>query len=696
MLSTLEGFPFRIRERIKHFSNQSEPIVPSPKIAFMLLLSLPSLALGDTFNYVFITGEKNVGHLTAETVGNKTTVDYDVKNNGRGPTIAESVALDASGLPTEWRVTGSTTFGSKISEHFTRKGAQGEWQDSTGKGHSTIHAPSIYLAQSASPWANGLYARALLRTADKRLPALPGGEVRLEKGETLSVQGNSGPLEVTRYELIGIDLDPETVLLDANNNLFADVDARSILVRAGYEGEEKRLREMAAAWSSQRFVNIEHEVAHHYPGPIRIRNVRLFDPLTSSLTQPVSVLVRDKVIAAVEGLDSPATSGETTIEGAGGTLIAGLYEMHSHLGQSDALLDVAAGITTVRDMGNDNAVLDKLIQQIDSGIIAGPHVIRSGFIEGKSPFSANNGILVDSEAQAVEAVRWYGARNYWQIKSYNSMNPDWVPAMAKEAHLLGMRVAGHIPAFSTADDMILAGYDEITHINQFALGWVLQPGEDTRTLFRLTALKRLPSLDLQSPKVQHTINLMVERKIAIDPTLGIHEQLTQRRDGQIPPGALDYIDHMPIGWRRDAMKALADTSAPGDDLAYRQAFDKLVAVVRMLHQRGIFILFGTDTGGSFTYHRELELYQLAGMSPAEILKRATFDSARYVSQEQQMGSIEKGKLADFFLIPGDPIKNLKAIKTITMVVKDGTIYYPSEVYPKFGIRPFAPAPKVVQ
>ena len=55
-----------------------------------------------------------------------------------------------------------------------------------------------------------------------------------------------------------------------------------------------------------------------------------------------------------------------------------------------------------------------------------------------------------------------------------------------------MRVAGHVPAFSTADQMIEAGYDEITHINQFVLGWVIEPGEDTRTLFRLTALKRLP------------------------------------------------------------------------------------------------------------------------------------------------------------------------------------------------------------
>ncbi|HEX3603636.1 MAG TPA: amidohydrolase family protein [Steroidobacteraceae bacterium] len=665
------------------------------KIFALLLLSLPSLARADTFTYSMIYGEKNVGHLTAETKGDLTTIDFDVKNNGRGPTIAESIRLDASGLPTEWTVKGTTTFGSKIAEHFLHKGTRGDWVDSTGKGHSTINAPVMYLAQSSSPWANGVYARALLKAGNK-LPALPGGAVRLEKGETLTVQGTGGPLQVTRYDLVGINLDPETILLDPANNLFADVDASSILVRTGYEGEEKRLRGLAAGWSSQRFVDIEHEAAHHYAGPIRIRNVRLFDPNSSALTDPVSVLVDGKVIAAVEALDSPATPGEMTIDGEDGTLIAGMYEMHAHLGQSDALLNLVAGITTVRDMGNDNAVLDKLIQQIDSGTIGGPHVIRSGFIEGKSPFSANNGIVVDSQEQAIDAVRWYGARNYWQIKSYNSMNPAWIPAMAKEAHRLGMRLAGHIPAFSNADAMIEAGYDELTHANQLALGWVIQPGEDTRTLFRLTALKRLPALDLHSERVQHTVNMMVDRKIAIDPTLGIHEQLLLRRDGKVPQGAVDYIDHMPIGYRRDQMKALADTSAPGDDQGYRRAFDKIIAIIRMLHDRGIFIVFGTDTGGSFTYHRELELYQLAGMTPAEILKRATFDSARYVSQDQSMGSIEKGKLADFFLIPGDPIKDLKAIKTIRMVVKDGTFYYPTEVYPKFGIQPFTTAPKVTE
>jgi hypothetical protein len=665
-------------------------------IAVALLFSLPSLAQADTLTYSFIFGGKNVGHLIAKTDGDATSIDFDVKNNGRGPTIAESITLDAAGLPIDWSINGSTTFGSKVAESFTRKGSRAEWVDSTGRGHTTVRTPSLYVAQSSSPWSDGVYARALLKTADKKLAVLPSGVLRLEKGETLTVQGTPGPIEVTRYDLVGINLDPDTILLDSSGNLFASVDSTSILVRAGYEGEEQRLRRLAADWSTQRFVNIEHETAHHYAGPIRIRNVRIFDPKTSTLTQPLAVVVKDKVIAAVEPQGSPPTPGETTIDGAGGTLLAGMYEMHAHLSQEGALLNVLAGVTSVRDMGNDNAVLDKLIEQIDHGSIAGPHVTRSGFIEGKSPFSANNGILVDSQEAAIDAVRWYGARNFWQIKIYNSMNPAWVPAMAKEAHLLGMRVAGHIPAFSNADAMIEAGYDEITHINQFMLGWVIQPNEDTRTLFRLTALKRLPDLDLQSAKVQHTVDLMVNRKIAIDPTLGIHEMLTQNRDGQIPPGFVDYFEHMPIQWRRDAMKGLIDASAPGDDKAYRGAFDKIIATIRLLHERGVFMVFGTDTGGSFTYHRELELYQRAGMTPAEILKRATFESARYLGQDQRLGSIEKGKLADFFLIPGDPVQNLKAIKTISMVVKDGTVYYPSEVYPKFGIQPFTAAPKVAE
>jgi len=76
------------------------------------------------------------------------------------------------------------------------------------------------------------------------------------------------------------------------------------------------------------------------------------------------------------------------------------------------------------------------------------------------------------------------------------------------------------------------------------------------------------------------------------------------------------------------------------------------------------------------------------------LKRASYDAAEYMGQSDDLGSIADGKLADFFLVPGDPTADLKAIKTISLVSRGGVIYFPSEIYPEFGIAPFVEAPQV--
>jgi hypothetical protein len=661
----------------------------------VLLLALPSPPAAQVEAFTVIFGEVRIGHVTARHEGARTAIDYDFKNNGRGPTIVETIEVDAAGLPVAWEISGTTTFGSRVDERFGLENGRARWTDATGSGDATVTAPSLYIGQSASPWALGLYARALLQRPGREMPALPGGTLRLTEGETLEVNGTPGALQVTAYSLSGITLNPANVLLDAEGALFALISPNFLVVRAGYEAEQARLRALAERISTRRYVEIQRSTAHRFDVPVRIRNVRVFDAERATLTEPRSVLVFGDRIASVQPVDAPSTPGEVLIDGAGGTLVPGMYEMHGHISQDAALLNIAAGVTTVRDMGNDNAVLAGLIERIESGTIAGPRVVRSGFIEGASPYSANNGIVVSTEAEAVDAVRWYAARGFPQIKIYNSIDPAWVPAMIAEARRLGMRVMGHIPAFTTADAMIAAGYDELTHINQLMLGWVLEPDEDTRTLLRLTALRRLPALDLRGEAVQRTISAIVARNVAIDPTITIHESLTRNRHGEVPPGMAAYLDHMPIGAQRDAKQAWTDVSAPGDDEAYRGAFDSIIETLRMLHERGVLVVPGTDMGGGLTYHRELELFQRLGMSPAQVLKRATWDMAVYLGQDQQLGSVEPGKLADFFLVPGDPTRDLGAVRNVSMVVKGGTIYFPSEIYPHFGIRPFSPAPSVI-
>lgn len=643
--------------------------------------------------FTVLVGGTPIGALEIATSDDGYAIDYEYRNNGRGPTMVERVRLDENGLPESWSIEGASTFGNPIDESFEFIDGEARWTDNTGSDQAVPAGDAFYVPESASPYWLAIAARALIEQEDGRLAALPGGELSLSEIEALEVTGEQGDRTVTSYALSGTGLNP-TYFLMYENAFFGIITPGFAILEAGYEGEDERLRGIAAEYGARRFEEIQQRVVHDYEAPVRIANVRIFDSRNETLGEPVSVLVVDNRIDRIEAADARA-DGEVVIDGAGGTLVPGLFDMHGHMGETSAFLNIAAGVTSVRDMGNNNDVLDGLEANIQSGRVAGPRLFRSGFIEGRSPFNSNNGILVSNEEEAVAAVQAYAERGFHQVKIYNSMNPDWIPAVIAEAHAQGMRVAGHVPAFTNADVMIAAGYDEMTHINQIALGWVLEEGEDTRSLLRLTALRRLPGLDLNSERVLATMDAMVERGVALDPTYAIHEALLLSRNGTLSQGVVDYIDNMPVSNQRSARTAWADIANAEDDANYRGAFDQLTEVLRMMYERGIFMVPGTDLGGSFTLHRELELYQNIGMTPAEIVGWGSWQMADYLGAGDDLGTIEPGKIADFFLIPGDPTQDFKAIKTISMVMADGRVYYPTEIYPEFGIQPFTDIPNVM-
>ncbi len=667
----------------------SEEPQPAPAAAN----ELPQPAGVESFT-ALVSGTR-VGQMEVEH-GDVTNVGYEYRNNGRGPSVEEVIEFGNDGVPSSWSVTGATTFGNLIDEEFRIEEGRAYWTDTTGSSDADLAQANLYVAQEASPYALWVYSRLLLADADNSLAVLPGGELTLEAIDTFEVTGITETATITTYALSGINLNPSYFALDETGRLFASMSESFALIRSGFETEEKRLRDLSGEYATRRFETIQEKVTRSFDNPVRINNVHVFNPSTQELSELASVLVVDNKIAAVSNAVASAGEGEILIDGEGGTLIAGMYEMHAHARQGSALLNIAAGVTSFRDMGNNNEVLSDFIAKIESGRLVGPRISRSGFIEGQSPFSSNNGILVSSQEEALAAVRWYADQgDFHQIKIYNSMNPDWVPAMVALAHSRGLRVAGHVPAFTNADAMIAAGYDELTHINQVMLGWVLSPEEDTRTLLRLTAMKRFPAIDINDVAVQSTISTMAQQGMAVDPTLAIHESLMLSRNGEVAPGMLDYVANMPIGVQRAAKTARSEIATPEDDIAYREGFAKILETVREMRRQGVIIIPGTDLGGSFTFHRELELYQEIGMTPSEILKMATYDMASYLGFGDELGSIEQGKLADFFLVPGDPTSDFKAIKTISLVAKDGVFYFPSDIYPEFGIQPFIDAPQIV-
>lgn len=166
------------------------------------------------------------------------------------------------------------------------------------------------------------------------------------------------------------------------------------------------------------------------------------------------------------------------------------------------------------------------------------------------------------------------------------------------------------------------------------------------------------------------------------------------RSGQVAAGDAPYLDHMPIGYQRYRRRSFVDFKDDAEKARYDKAFSKVIETMSLLNREGILMWPGTDDTTGFTVHRELELYAKAGIAPAQVLRRATYDCDEYLLRDQLYGTLERGKRADFFLVPGDPSKDISAVRTIQLVMKDGVIYYPNEIYEELGIRPFARMPSL--
>jgi imidazolonepropionase-like amidohydrolase len=345
-------------------------------------------------------------------------------------------------------------------------------------------------------------------------------------------------------------------------------------------------------------------------------------------------------------------------------------------------------------MGNDNPTLARLMQRIEAGETVGPRIVPCGFIEGQSPFSTRTGIVVADLQAAKDAVDWYAQHGYRQIKIYNSFNPKWVAPTAAYAHSRGMRVSGHVPAFMKAAEAVAAGYDEIQHINQVMLNFIVGPKDDTRTLARFTLVaSKVHQLDLNSKEVREFINLLKERKTAIDATVAIFEPSFTQMQGEDNPSYEMVEDHMPVALRRAWRVNSMDLNASNAE-TWRASYAKILEFVALMHREGIPLLAGTDDIAGFTLHRELELYVKAGISAPDALRIATHNGAQFTGTLDSRGAVEREKLADLILIDGDPTNNISDIRRVMMVMKGRHVYYPSELYEACGVTPFVDPPKV--
>lgn len=627
--------------------------------------------------YTVLMSTNEAGKQVVTERPSQLVIDFEFNDRGRGPKTHTVIRVGEDGLPVSMHTTGNDYFKQQIEERFDVENGVARWSNTAER----MEAPAggYYSSMYGPPEEAAVLARALLRNGG-RLRLLPAGEASIRKVDESTVRDTP----ITAYEISGLGFSPFEVWLDGDLNLFGAVSSWSSTIREGFEGDARALVEAQDARARSRLEEVAKQVTD-VPTMRRLTlmNARIFDPRTGTVSDPTSIHVQGNRITALGGVQE--RSAADVLDAGGRIVLPGLWDMHTHIGDVDGLLNIASGITSVRDLGNDSDAVMALKQKFDSSAAVGPRVVLAGLVDGPGEFKGPTNILAANEEEARKAVDFFAARGYEGLKIYSSIAPELVPVLTSYAHQRGLRVSGHVPAGMRAVDAVNAGYDEIQHANMLFLNF-MPDVKDTRTPARFTEVaKRGAELDLRSDEVQSFIALLKQRGVVVDPTVTIFEDMFTARAGAVSPAYAAVADRFPPQVRRYFLAGGLPVDESTDS-QYRASFQRMLDLVGELHRAGVRLVAGTDALAGFSLHRELELYARAGIPNAEVLRIATLGPAEILGRAKDLGTIEPGKLADFIVVDGDPLSNMSDIRKVTLVVKDGLVYRPEELLARVGVR----------
>lgn len=618
--------------------------------------------------------------------GGKVDSTFEFNDRGRGPKIAAHYALGADGLPTRTDITGNDYLKAPVDEHFTIESGKAHWKSTSEDGSGA--AGGFYISANGPSVEAAMLAAALLRLNGKPLKLFPAGEARIEKLTETKVEDHGKSMHVTEYAITGLAFTPQTVWLDDQQRLFGFPGKWLAVLREGWESANEQLYELQQKAEEERYARLARELATKPEHPVAFEHVRLFDSEQAAMREDMTVVIDGQKISKV----GPSASVEIPknaerIDGKGKTLLPGMFDMHAHVQPLDGILNIASGVTTVRDMGNDIDDLSRLQKQWQDGTTIGPRVWKAGFIDGPGPFQAPTGIFVSTPEEAKAAVDKYADLGFIQIKLYSSLKPELVPGIVKEAHARGLRVSGHVPNGMIASQFVEDGADELQHINFIFLNFLAGKVKDTRTPERFTAVgANAAKLDLDSKEVKEFFALLKAHHTTMDVTLATFESMFTGRPGTVSPDFVTVLDRLPAQVQRSAYTGGLPVTAESDQL-YKDSYAAMLKMTKKMYDAGIPILAGTDALAGIELHRELELEVKAGIPALNALQIATWNSAKLLKQEKEIGSVAPGKLADVVLVEGNPAANISDIRRSRIVMKGGTMYKSDAAYAAVGIKP---------
>lgn len=504
----------------------------------------------------------------------------------------------------------------------------------------------------------------------------PNNKVTIERlgRDTVTINGKQTRLEC--YSLAGLTWGSQTLWMDSSGMLIGvvgiggDIEATLPVVREGFESALPFFLKRAAEMAVEQFTGTANRLSPPRSAPLAIVGGTLIDGTGSApVADSVVVIEGGRIISAGSRSEVTIPKGARTVDARGKYLLPGLWDMHSHFFKAEfGPAYLAAGVTTVRDVGNEFEFVTTLRNALRSGRGLGPSMLLAGYIEGKNNDHSFD-IQVDTPDEARAAVQRYKSAGFEQIKIRDRIKPEILKVIAEEAHRLGMTLTGHVPRAMNALQAVEAGQDQISHINFVA------PVFD---------FKRNPSapgfvVDPDSSGTKHALELFKQHGTAFDPTLAYMEFATHAKGSPIAafePGfaklPTQYSEHL----NQQESQAL-----PAALLSF-------LAVVGALHHAGIPIYAGTDVVvPGHSVHRELELFVKACFTPIEAIQAASIVPARAMKLDKEVGTIEKGKRADLILVDADPLESISNIRKVSSVITRGRLFDCPRLWQAAGFKP---------
>lgn len=393
------------------------------------------------------------------------------------------------------------------------------------------------------------------------------------------------------------------------------------------------------------------------------------------LNENATIVVKDNKIESVhEGFvdaDKFGEEGEVKlVELKDHTVMPGFMDMHTHLmmehnkrsysekffmndadfalrSTSYAKKTLMAGFTTVRDLGDNGSNSVALRNAIEKGWIVGPRIYTAGKSLATTgghadPTNGTKGRFkrdagpVDGVINGVEDARKAVRQRY-----------------KEGANLIKLTATGGVLSLATSGQNPQFTMEELTTIVEIAKDYkmtVAVHAHGTEGMKR-AVLAGVDSIEHGTFMTPEVMDLMKERGTYLVPTLMAGDWVTEKAKDE---------DYFP---------AVVRPKAASIGPVILKTFAKA-------HAAGVKVAFGTDSGVSphGDNAREFELMVVCGMKPMQAISSATIEAAKLLKIDDQLGTIEPGKLADLVAVKGNPIDNISLMKEVSFVMKDGVIY----------------------